>query len=559
MSRIWTCDAFYFGVELLRRPELRASRSWSRARARGRSSRPRPTRHAGTGSGRPSRPRGRAGCAPRRSSSRPTSRPTARCRASHGAGARPGRHRRGRRPRRGLPRPDRQLIAARRHAPPGVGDPAAHGDHLLDRHRPEQARGEGGLRRREARGLRRAHAASRRASASPAPRRGCCPGIGAKTAERLEAIGHHDDRALAATPGRRWPSASAAGSALPVPRARFEDDRPVTSERVAVSESRETTFPTDIADRAEQVAVLRAARRRAVRRASPSTAPRAHDRDQGAPRRLHDRDPGADPARRPRTTPRSVVRVACALLARVRAAAARAAARRAGGGVRRGRLGRRVADDARALGPRTNCPWWRGRGGSTMVDMTDTRTASQIITDEVTSWPGVEAGIGSRGEWGFTLRSPGGSGTCTATASRASASPGRWEELYAGGPHRVSPGVPRQGGLGLAPDRGGRGRRARRDRGAPAGLRPRRRGPTACRRRSPPRPCGRRPARPPQRRERQRRLGRRWLRSGRELATDVCLARRTLRSDVRARDRCDLRLSRQAEHSSHLRGVGGCD
>ena len=34
---------------------------------------------------------------------------------------------------------------------------------------------------------------------------------------------------------------------------------------------------------------------------------------------------------------------------------------------------------------------------------TDTRTASQIITDEVTSWPGVEAGIGRRGEYGFTL------------------------------------------------------------------------------------------------------------------------------------------------------------
>jgi hypothetical protein len=34
---------------------------------------------------------------------------------------------------------------------------------------------------------------------------------------------------------------------------------------------------------------------------------------------------------------------------------------------------------------------------------TDTRTASQIITDEVTSWPGVEAGIGRRGEYGFRI------------------------------------------------------------------------------------------------------------------------------------------------------------
>lgn len=30
-------------------------------------------------------------------------------------------------------------------------------------------------------------------------------------------------------------------------------------------------------------------------------------------------------------------------------------------------------------------------------------TASQQITDEVTSWPGVEAGIGRRGEWAFTV------------------------------------------------------------------------------------------------------------------------------------------------------------
>jgi hypothetical protein len=35
--------------------------------------------------------------------------------------------------------------------------------------------------------------------------------------------------------------------------------------------------------------------------------------------------------------------------------------------------------------------------------MTDERSPSERITDEVTSWPGVEAGIGSRGEFGFTL------------------------------------------------------------------------------------------------------------------------------------------------------------
>ena len=35
--------------------------------------------------------------------------------------------------------------------------------------------------------------------------------------------------------------------------------------------------------------------------------------------------------------------------------------------------------------------------------MPDQRTASQQITDEVTSWPGVEAGSGRRGEWAFTV------------------------------------------------------------------------------------------------------------------------------------------------------------
>jgi hypothetical protein len=35
--------------------------------------------------------------------------------------------------------------------------------------------------------------------------------------------------------------------------------------------------------------------------------------------------------------------------------------------------------------------------------MSETRTASQQITEEVTSWPGVEAGYGRRGEFGFTV------------------------------------------------------------------------------------------------------------------------------------------------------------
>ena len=35
--------------------------------------------------------------------------------------------------------------------------------------------------------------------------------------------------------------------------------------------------------------------------------------------------------------------------------------------------------------------------------MPQTQTASERITDEVTSWPGVEAGHGSRGEFGFRV------------------------------------------------------------------------------------------------------------------------------------------------------------
>jgi len=34
---------------------------------------------------------------------------------------------------------------------------------------------------------------------------------------------------------------------------------------------------------------------------------------------------------------------------------------------------------------------------------TNTTTASQEITAEITSWPGIEAGVGSRGEFAFKL------------------------------------------------------------------------------------------------------------------------------------------------------------
>ena len=83
--------------------------------------------------------------------------------------------------------------------------------------------------------------------------------------------------------------------------------------------------------------------------------------------------------------------------------------------------------------------------------MTKTRTASELITEEVTSWPGVTAGLGERGEFAFKV--------------------GRREighlhgdyVLHTGfpkpvgraprpGPHRLSPGLPQSPGLGRARD-----------------------------------------------------------------------------------------------------------
>jgi DNA polymerase-4 len=96
--------------------------------------------------------------------------------------------------------------------------------------------------------LTRAEACARFASASPA----LIPGIGPKTVERL--AGHKIERLdqLAATPeaslaewfgGRLGPQLARL--------ARFEDERPLETERVRKSESRETTFDRDLQGAAE--------------------------------------------------------------------------------------------------------------------------------------------------------------------------------------------------------------------------------------------------------------------------------------------------------------------
>jgi DNA polymerase-4 len=102
--------------------------------------------------------------------------------------------------------------------------------------------------------LSREDACARFASASPA----LVPGIGPKTVERLAEMGITTLAALAATGDdllaerfglRQGPWLRR--------RATFQDDGEVSSERLAVSESRETTFDTDIAEPAELEAVLR--------------------------------------------------------------------------------------------------------------------------------------------------------------------------------------------------------------------------------------------------------------------------------------------------------------
>jgi DNA polymerase-4 len=101
--------------------------------------------------------------------------------------------------------------------------------------------------------LTREQARARFASAPPS----LIPGVGPKTAEALKRLGITTVAALAATPPDRL-SARFGPRLGPwlARRARFEDSSPVTPVRVAVSESRETTFAQDIADRKEQERVL---------------------------------------------------------------------------------------------------------------------------------------------------------------------------------------------------------------------------------------------------------------------------------------------------------------
>jgi DNA polymerase-4 len=102
--------------------------------------------------------------------------------------------------------------------------------------------------------LSREQACARFADASP----GLVPGIGPKTVERLAAMGIRTLGALAATPEPALQERFGPNHGRDLlARAHFHGSSQLTLQRVAVSESRETTFPEDIADRAEQEAVMR--------------------------------------------------------------------------------------------------------------------------------------------------------------------------------------------------------------------------------------------------------------------------------------------------------------
>jgi DNA polymerase IV len=86
---------------------------------------------------------------------------------------------------------------------------------------------------------------------------GLVPGIGPKTAERLSSLGIDTLGKLAAAPTVDLAARFGPRFAVELQRrARFQDDSAVTEERKVISESRETTFDYDIADRAQLERIL---------------------------------------------------------------------------------------------------------------------------------------------------------------------------------------------------------------------------------------------------------------------------------------------------------------
>ena len=113
------------------------------------------------------------------------------------------------------------------------------------------------------------------------------PGIGPKTAKRLEGYGVKTIGQLqrCTIPGLIERFGETHGRALH-DRAHFRSDAPVSTERIAKSRSVETTFDYDVTDRERLEEVIAGAVRAPRRRAREARGARPHDRDQGAHRRL---------------------------------------------------------------------------------------------------------------------------------------------------------------------------------------------------------------------------------------------------------------------------------
>ena len=142
--------------------------------------------------------------------------------------------------------------------------------------------------------LTREQACARFASAPP----GLVPGIGPKTAARLAELGLHTLAAVGGAPEQLLVERFGPNLGRELGRrARFQHDGRSVRARKVVSESRERTFDRDISRPRGDARDLTQDGRRAVREPRRARARGPHDRDQGAPRRLHHRHASAQ--RRP--------------------------------------------------------------------------------------------------------------------------------------------------------------------------------------------------------------------------------------------------------------------
>ena len=253
---------------------------------------------------------------------------------------------------------------------------------LLGRHRAEPAGGEGRLRRREARGLRRAHAragvrALRRRRAAAA-----CRGSGRRRPSGSRRSGSRRSAQLAATPPRALADALRRPPRPLPPRPRALRGRgAVTTSASRCRESRETTFPTRRRRRAEQAAACAGSPASCATGSPSASGAGARSRSSCASTTSRP-SPAPAPSPRRRTTPRVVADVACALLREyapprpVRLLGVRVAGVR---GTERHVEATPPADALRSrrrgLGP--IAPGGTTRRRFTMAAMTDTRTASQ--------------------------------------------------------------------------------------------------------------------------------------------------------------------------------------